>query len=75
MGTSSEWFLCEDQSALNALLDRLAAGAEVHLNSVWDLKNPAGGIVFRTGQGAGLQPDSERGGAAGPGPFLNDKGA
>jgi hypothetical protein len=42
MGTSSDWFLCEGQAALEAILERLAAGAEVHLSSVWDLKNPAG---------------------------------
>jgi hypothetical protein len=47
MGTSSDWFLCEDTAALDAILDRLGPGAEVHLNSVWDLKNPAGAVVVR----------------------------
>ena len=42
MGTSSDWFLCEDAAALDAILDRLGPEAEVHLNSVWDLKNPVG---------------------------------
>jgi hypothetical protein len=46
IGTSSDWFLCEDAAALNAILDRLGPGAEVHLNSVWDLRNPAGAVVF-----------------------------
>jgi hypothetical protein len=46
MGTSSDWFLCEDAAALDAILDRLGPGAEVHLNSVWDLRNPAGEVVF-----------------------------
>ena len=50
MGTSSDWFLCEDVAALEAILDRLGPGAEVHLNSVWDLKNPAGAIVIRKGE-------------------------
>ena len=49
MGTSSDWFLCEDAAALDAILDRLGPGAEVHLNSVWDLKNPAGAIVVPNG--------------------------
>src|SRR5260370_40436766 len=47
MGASSDWFLCEDAAALDAVLDRLGPGAEVHLNSVWDLKNPAGAVVVR----------------------------
>jgi hypothetical protein len=47
MGTSSDWFLCENAAALNAILDRLGPGAEVHLSSVWDVKNPSGAVVFR----------------------------
>jgi hypothetical protein len=45
MGTSPDWFLCEDMAALDAILDRLGPGAEAYLHSVWDLKNPAGAIV------------------------------
>ncbi|MBI1914923.1 MAG: hypothetical protein HYS12_09335 [Planctomycetes bacterium] len=48
MGTSSDWFLCEDAATLDAILERLGPGAEVHLNSVWDLKNQAGAIVVPT---------------------------
>jgi hypothetical protein len=48
MGASPDWFLCEDTAALDAILDRLGPGAEVHLNSVWDLKNPAGAVILRT---------------------------
>lgn len=48
MGTSSDWFLCENAAALDAILDRLDPGVEVHLSSVWDLKIPSGAIVFRT---------------------------
>jgi hypothetical protein len=47
MGTSSDWYLCEDAAALDAVLDRLGPGAEVHLSSVWDLKNLAGPVVVR----------------------------
>jgi hypothetical protein len=47
MGTASDWFLCENAAALDAILDRLGPGVEVHLGSVWDMKNPTGAIVFR----------------------------
>jgi hypothetical protein len=47
MGTSSDWFLCENMAALDVILDRLGPGVEVHLNSVWDLKNPSGAVVIR----------------------------
>ena len=47
MGTSSDWFLCDNAVALDAILDRLGPWVEVHLSSVWDLKNPAGAVVFR----------------------------
>lgn len=47
MGTSPDWFLCEDAADLDAILDRLGPGAEVHLSSVWDVTNPAGPVVLR----------------------------
>ena len=47
MGTSSDWFLCETMAALEDVLDRLSPGVEVHLSSVWDLKNPCGAVVIR----------------------------
>lgn len=50
MGTSSDWFLCEDVAALDAILNRLGLGAEIHLNSVWDLKNPVGAVVIPKGE-------------------------
>ena len=46
-GTSPDWHLCEDEGQLQAILDSLAAGAELHLSSVWDLKNPRGDVVLR----------------------------
>ncbi len=49
MGVSPDWFLCEDATALDAILDRLGSDTEIYLNSVWDLKNPAGTIVIRGG--------------------------
>ena len=47
MGTSSDWFLCENAPALDAVLDRLSAAVEVHLTSVWDIKDFSKTIVFR----------------------------
>lgn len=47
MGTSSDWFLCEEAADLDPILERLGPGAEVHLSSVWDLKNMVGAVVFR----------------------------
>jgi hypothetical protein len=47
MGTSPDWFLCDEAAELDPILDRLGPGAEVHLSSVWDLKNPAGPVVLR----------------------------
>src|SRR5260370_24395876 len=58
MGTAPDWFLCEDLAALNAILDRLGSGAEVHLNIVWDLKHPADAVVLRTSNQTGLLPDT-----------------
>ena len=39
MATSSDWHLLEDEEELDALLERLGPGAELHLSSVWDLRN------------------------------------
>ena len=47
MGATSDWYLCQDVAALDHVLGRLGAGAEVHLNSVWDLPNLAGAVSFR----------------------------
>jgi hypothetical protein len=47
MGTSPDWFLCEDAADLDPILDRLAPGTEVRLSSVWDLTNAAGPVVVR----------------------------
>lgn len=47
MGTSPDWHLCEEESDLSSILDHLGAGAELHLSSVWDLKNNAGELTLR----------------------------
>jgi hypothetical protein len=47
MGTSSDWFLCGDEDDLEPILERLGPGVEVHCNSVWDLRNPAGAVVWK----------------------------
>jgi hypothetical protein len=43
-GTSPDWFLCQEVQELDEVLSRLAAGAEVRLSSVWDLKNVKGEV-------------------------------
>jgi len=45
MGTSPDWFLCEDAADLEPILDRVGPGAEVRLSSVWDLADKAGPVV------------------------------
>ncbi|HYT87699.1 MAG TPA: hypothetical protein VEL76_03170 [Gemmataceae bacterium] len=37
MGTSSDWYFVEEEEEFTALLNRLGAGVEVRLASVWDL--------------------------------------
>ena len=46
MGTSPDWFLCETAADFDAIWDRLGAGVEVHLHSVWDLKNTGREVVL-----------------------------
>ena len=45
-GTSSDWYLFEELEQLDMLLERLGAGAELHISSVWDLKNIRGAVRF-----------------------------
>ena len=47
MGTSSDWFLCEDATEVDAVIDRVGPGAEVHMSSVWNLRDATGGILLR----------------------------
>jgi hypothetical protein len=45
--TSPDWYLCEEEEELQRLLERLAPGAELHVSSVWDLKNTKGEILLK----------------------------
>ena len=47
MGTSPDWFLCEDEDELEPILSRLGVGTEIRLHSVWDLKNDVGPVVIK----------------------------
>ena len=47
MGTSSDWHLCGDEAELMLILERLSPGAELHLNSVWDIKSGHDELVLR----------------------------
>jgi hypothetical protein len=46
MATAPDWFLCESAGDFDPIWDRLGAGVEVHLHSVWDLKNTAREVVL-----------------------------
>lgn len=41
MGTSPDWHLCEAEADFDSIWETLGPGAEVHLHSVWDIKNVA----------------------------------
>ncbi len=47
MGTSPDWHLCEDEAELEAILDGLGAGVELHLSSVYDLKSATTPLTIR----------------------------
>ena len=44
---SSDWYLCESEEEFDPFLIRLNADAVLHVNRVWDLTNPTGGICLR----------------------------
>lgn len=46
-GTSPDWYLCEEEVELEQILESLGSGAELHVSSVWDLKNTRGEICLR----------------------------
>ena len=46
-GTSPDWYLCEDEERLEHILERLGSGVELHLSSVWDLRNAKGALCLR----------------------------
>jgi hypothetical protein len=39
MGTSPDWYLCGEEEQFDQLFASLGPGVEVHLHSVWDLRN------------------------------------
>jgi hypothetical protein len=47
VGTSPDWYLCDEDDELDRILERLGPGAEVHVSSVWDLKNLQGDICLK----------------------------
>ena len=46
-GASPDRYLCEEEEHLEKILERLGSGAELHISSVWDLKNVQGEICLR----------------------------
>jgi hypothetical protein len=47
MGTSPDWYLCEDEDQLAEILAPLSPKVEVYASSVWDLVNPKGAKRLR----------------------------
>lgn len=46
MGTSPDWYLCESESDFDPIWERLGSGAEVHLHSVWDMKDDSRPVIL-----------------------------
>jgi hypothetical protein len=46
MGTSPDWFLCDSATEFDSIWERLGPGVEVHLHSVWDLRDVGRVLVF-----------------------------
>jgi hypothetical protein len=44
--TASDWYLLSDDEQFDRLLDQLGPGAELHVSSVWDLKNVKGEVIL-----------------------------
>ena len=47
MGTSSDWYLFGAVEELDRLRIRLAAGVELHLASVWDIRTGPGAVAIQ----------------------------
>lgn len=45
--TSPDWYLCEDMDQFDEILERPGPGADLHVSSVWDLKNARGEILLK----------------------------
>ncbi len=46
-GTAPDWYLCEEEEQLGQILKHLGSSVELHINSVWNLKNVKGEICLR----------------------------
>jgi hypothetical protein len=47
MGTSPDWHLCESASEVDSIWERVAPGVEIHLHSVWELKDEVRPMVVK----------------------------
>jgi hypothetical protein len=45
-GTSPDWYLCQELTDFEALVQRLGDSGELHLHSVWDLTAKGKSIVL-----------------------------
>jgi hypothetical protein len=45
--TSPDWYLCQEESELDEIIERLGPGSELHVSSVWDLTNRKGDLHLR----------------------------
>lgn len=46
MATSPDWYLCNHSSEFEAIWEKLGAGVEVQLHSVWDLRDSERPLSF-----------------------------
>jgi len=44
---SSDWYLLDNEHEFDEQIERLDAGAVLHVNRVWDLTNRAGAVCLR----------------------------
>jgi hypothetical protein len=47
MGTSPDWYLCQEEEELERILARLSPNVEIYVSSVWDLVNSKGAKRLR----------------------------
>ena len=47
MATAPDWYLCEEEADLQRVAMQLGTGVELHLHSVWDLRNVGTAQVIR----------------------------
>ena len=49
MGSAPDWYLCHEKPELDLLRERLGPGIELHLSSVWNLRDKGSPIVIVNG--------------------------